>query len=82
MEKEIKIDYSIYRVEEIVQINSFWTLLASNRYQKMAKDELISRYRTYQNIIHNKALEKEYDRMFQSMYQRSIYKIMKEWMKG
>ena len=75
--KEYKIDYELYTVDELVKIIKFFQLIEKTKNKRVAKDELINGYNEYRNILKNKALEKEYDRMLFEKSHVSIYDVMK-----
>ena len=75
--KEYKIDYELYSVDELVKIIKFFQLIEKTKTKRVAKDELINGYNEYRNILKNKALEKEYDRMLFEKSHVSIYDVMK-----
>ena len=75
--KEYKIDYELYTVDELVKIIKFFQLIEKTKTKRVAKDELIDGYNEYRNILKNKALEKEYDRMLFEKSHVSIYDVMK-----
>ena len=78
MNKEYKIDYEMFDTLEVIKILEFFQLIEKTKNQKVNKQLLIDKYREYQGILRNKALEKEYDKMLQSVSGVSIYKVMKE----
>lgn len=63
MEKEYKIDYDMFNVAEIIKIIEFFRLIESTKKKRVKKEILLEKYREYQNILNNKALEKKYDKM-------------------
>ena len=75
--KEYKIDYELYTVDELVKIIKFFQLIEKTKTKRVAKEELINGYNEYRNILKNKALEKEYDRMLFEKSHVSIYDVMK-----
>lgn len=74
---EYKIDYDLYSVDEIVKIIKFFQLIEKTKTKRVSKDELANAYNEYRNILKNKALEKEYDRMLFEKSHVSIYDVMK-----
>lgn len=78
MDREYKIDYEMFNALEVVKIIEFFQLIEKTKHQKIKKELLIEKYREYQSILRNKALEKEYDKMLYDMCGVSIYKVMKE----
>lgn len=78
MNKEYKIDYEMFDTLEVIKILEFFQLIEKTKKQKVDKQLLIEKYREYQSILRNKALEKEYDKMLQNVSGVSIYKVMKE----
>lgn len=75
--KEYKIDYELYTVDELVKIIKFFQLIEKTKTRRVAKAELIEAYNEYRNILKNKALEKEYDKMLFEKSHVSIYEVMK-----
>ena len=75
--KEYKIDYELYTVDELVKIIKFFRLIEKTKTKRVAKDDLINAYNEYRNILKNKALEKEYDKMLFEKSHVSIYEVMK-----
>ena len=75
--KEYKIDYELYTVDELVKIIKFFQLIEKTKTRIVAKAELIEAYNEYRNILKNKALEKEYDKMLFEKSHVSIYEVMK-----
>lgn len=75
--KEYKIDYELYTVDELVKIIKFFQLIEKTKTKRVAKEEIINGYNEYRNILKNKALEKEYDRMLFEKSHVSIYDVMK-----
>ena len=79
--KEYLIDYDMFSVEEIVKIVGFFhTIENINKGRKYNKKEVIEKYKEYRNILNNKSLEKQYDKMLENMTKASIYKTMKSLM--
>lgn len=75
--KEYKIDYELYTVDELVKIIKFFQLIERTKTKRVSKEELRTAYNEYRNILKNKALEKEYDRMLFEKSHVSIYDVMK-----
>lgn len=75
--KEYKIDYELYTVDELVKIIKFFQLIERTKTKRVSKEELRTVYNEYRNILKNKALEKEYDRMLFEKSHVSIYNVMK-----
>ena len=75
--REYKIDYELYTVDELVKIIKFFQLIEKTKTRRVAKNELIEAYNEYRNILKNKALEKEYDKMLFEKSHVSIYEVMK-----
>lgn len=75
-EVEYKIDFEIFTTVEIVKIMEFYHLVSVAFSKKKHNDALLDKYREYQAIINNKALEKKYDKMFASVHGFSIYSFM------
>ena len=75
--KEYKIDFDLFSTEEIVKIFSFFALIESSQKRKVPASTLINRHKEYQAIVNNKALEKQYDKMLQSLANVSIYETIK-----
>lgn len=76
-EIDYQIDYDLFKVEEIVKIINFFKLIEKNKHHKVSKEELINAYHEYQNILNNKSLEKQYDKMLEKQIGVSIYQTMK-----
>lgn len=76
--KEYKIDFDLFTTEEVVKIFSFFALIESSQKRKIPAPTLIKRYQEYQAIVNNKALEKQYDKMLQSLANVSIYETIKQ----
>lgn len=76
--KEYLIDYDMFSVEEIVKIVNFFKLIENiNKNKRYKKDDVIEKYNEYRNILNNKSLEKQYDKMMEKRSNVSIYKTMK-----
>lgn len=75
-----QIDYDMFTTMEIVKIIEFFRLIESTKAKKVKKELLVSKYREYQNIINNKALEKKYDKMLEEKSNVSIYNVMKNYL--
>ncbi len=75
-----QIDYDMFTTMEIVKIIEFFRLIESTKTKKVKKELLVSKYREYQNIINNKALEKKYDKMLEEKSNVSIYNVMKNYL--
>ena len=77
-EIDYQIDYDIFTVEEIVKIINFFKMIERNKHHKISSEELKISYREYQNILNNKSLEKQYDKMLEKQIGVSIYHTMKD----
>ena len=76
--KEYAIDYDMFTVEEIVKIVNFFKVIENiNKNRRYKKDEVIEKYNEYRNILNNKSLEKQYDKMMEKRSNVSIYQTMK-----
>jgi uncharacterized protein YktA (UPF0223 family) len=76
--KEYLIDYDMFSVEEIVKIVNFFKLIENiNKNKRYKKDDVIEKYNEYRNILNNKSLEKQYDKMMEKRSNVSIYQTMK-----
>lgn len=75
---EYKIDFDLFTTEEVVKIYAFFSLIESTKKRKVPTKILLEKYREYQAIIKNKALEKKYDKMVKEATQVSIYETMKQ----
>lgn len=76
--KEYAIDYDMFTVEEIVKIVNFFKIIENiNKNRRYKKDEVIEKYNEYRNILNNKSLEKQYDKMMEKRSNVSIYQTMK-----
>lgn len=80
MDEKYDIDYELFTVYEIVKIIEFFNLVEQTKTKKVKPDLLVSRYREYQKIINNKALEKQYDKMLQKKSNVSIYQTLKPYL--
>ena len=80
MDEKYDIDYELFTVYEIVKIIEFFNLVEQPKTKKVKPDLLVSRYREYQKIINNKALEKQYDKMLQKKSNVSIYQTLKPYL--
>ena len=63
----LDIDYELFTTEEIVKIFNFFSLISRNKHQRVRKDELVSGYKEFMNIINNKSLQKQYERKFEKV---------------
>ena len=82
MNKEYKIDYDLFNAYEIIKIIEFFTLIEKTKTKKVNKQELITKYHEYQNILRSKILEKQYDKMLYEKSHVSIYRVMKSIMES
>ncbi len=82
MNTEYKIDYDLFNAYEIIKIIEFFTLIEKTKTKKVNKQELITKYHEYQNILRSKILEKQYDKMLYEKSHISIYKVMKSIMES
>ena len=80
MDEKYDIDYELFTVYEIVKIIEFFNMVEQTKTKKVKPDLLVSRYREYQKIINNKALEKQYDKMLQKKSNVSIYQTLKPYL--
>ena len=76
-DQNFDIDYDMFTTLEIIKIIEFFNLIISTKTKKVSKELLVTKYREYQNIINNKAMEKKYDKMLEEKEQVSIYRTMK-----
>ena len=74
------IDYDMFSVEEIVKIINFMRLVEDTKRKKVDKDLLVSKYNEYRNILNNKTLEKQYDKMLLKKSGVSIYETVKNYL--
>lgn len=74
------IDYDMFSVEEIVKIINFMRLVEDTKRKKVNKDLLVSKYNEYRNILNNKTLEKQYDKMLLKKSGVSIYETVKNYL--
>lgn len=81
MEEKFDIDYELFNAMEIVKIIEFFCLIEKTKTKKINPDVLVERYKEYRNIINNKALEKQYDKMLYKKSKVSIYEVMKPYLK-
>ena len=76
--QEYMIDYDMFSVEEVVKIIGFFRLIEDiNNGKKYNREDVVSKYNEYRNILNNKALEKQYDKMMEKNSKVSIYNTMK-----
>ncbi|MDD3171815.1 MAG: UPF0223 family protein [Bacilli bacterium] len=80
MEQDYKIDYEMFTAMEITKIINFFILIEKTKHKKISKEEMVSKYREYQGILNNKALEKQYDKMLYDRIKISIYQTMKNYL--
>lgn len=74
------IDYDMFSVEEIVKIINFMRLVEDTKRKKVNKELLVSKYNEYRNILNNKTLEKQYDKMLLKKSGVSIYETVKDYL--
>ena len=77
MEKDYKIDYDLFTVQEVVRIIGFMHLIEQTKTKKVDPALLVARYNEYRAILNNKSLEKQYDKMLYAKSSVSIYQVMK-----
>jgi uncharacterized protein YktA (UPF0223 family) len=75
---EYKVDFDLFTTEELVKIYGFFSLVESTKKRRIPKGVILDRYKEYQTIINNKALEKKYDKMLFAFSQVSIYDVVKK----
>ena len=80
MEKDYRIDFDLFEIQEIVKIIDFFRLIEQSQKKKVNKEVLIDKYKEYQKIISNKTLEKKYDKMLYEKSRVSIYQTMKQYL--
>ena len=76
-EYNYEIDYDMFSTMEIVKIIEFFRLIESTKVKKINPKMLVDKYHEYQNILHNKSLEKKYDKMLQKKSNISIWDTVK-----
>lgn len=81
MEEKFDIDYELFNAIEIVKIIEFFCLIEKTKTKKVNSEVLVTKYKEYRNIINNKALEKQYDKMLYKKSKVSIYEVMKPYLK-
>ena len=81
MEEKFDIDYELFDAMEIVKIIEFFCLIEKTKTKKVNPEVLVSKYKEYRNIINNKSLEKQYDKMLYKKSKVSIYEVMKPYLK-
>lgn len=81
MEEKFDIDYELFDAMEIVKIIEFFCLIEKTKTKKVNPQTLVEKYKEYRNIINNKALEKQYDKMLYKKSRVSIYEVMKPYLK-
>ena len=74
------IDFDMFSVEEIVKIISFFRMVEDTKKKRVNKEMLVNKYNEYRNILNNKSLEKQYDKMLLKKSGVSIYDTMKEYL--
>lgn len=77
--KEYKIDYELFSALEIIKIMEFFNLIVQTKTKSIDKKNLIEKYNEYRNILNNKTLEKQYDKMLFQAERVSIYKVVKSY---
>lgn len=78
---EYIIDYDMFTVEEVVKIIGLFKMIEDiNKGRRFNKEEAIRKYNEYRNILNNKSLEKQYDKMLEKNSKVSIYNTMKDLM--
>ncbi len=80
MEKDYRIDFDMFEIQEILKIIDFFRLIEQSQKKKANKEVLIDKYKEYQKIINNKTLEKKYDKMLYEKSGVSIYQTMKQYL--
>jgi len=75
---EYKIDFDLFSAQEIIKIVSFFFLIEQTKTKSINKELLISKYKEYRDILNNKTLEKQYDKMLYDKSKVSIYKTMQK----
>ena len=80
MEDKFDIDYDLFNAMEIVKIIEFFCLIEQTKTRKIKPEVLVSKYKEYRNIINNKSLEKQYDKMLYKKSKVSIYEVMKPYL--
>ena len=71
-----EINFDLFNVEETIKIISFMRLIEETKKRKVSSKLLIEKYNEYRNILNNKSLEKQYDKMLEKKCGISIYRIM------
>ena len=80
MEDKFDIDYELFNAMEIVKIIEFFCLIEKTKTKKVNPDLLVAKYKEYRNILNNKSLEKQYDKMLYKKSKVSIYEVMKPYL--
>lgn len=80
MNEKYEIDYELFTALEIIKIIEFFSLIEQTRTRIIKADLLLSKYREYQNILNNKSLEKQYDKMLYKRSKVSIYEVMRTYL--
>ncbi len=81
MEQMYDIDYEIFNAYEIVKIIEFFCLIEKTKTKKVNPELLVEKYLEYRNILNNKTLEKQYDKMLYKKCKVSIYETVKPYLK-
>ncbi len=71
------IDYDQFTTVEIIEIVTFLNLIEQANEGKVDSDELLKKYKEYQNIIRSKAMEKQIDKAFKKVSGYSVYQTIK-----
>ncbi len=75
----IDIDYASFTTEEIIKIFDFFNLISIYvKSGKVKKQDLISSYHTYRNVLNSIAFEKRYNKMFEEKTGIKIYQTMRD----
>ncbi len=74
---DFEIDYDMFTTEEIVRIYNFYKLVIRFAHNHLHQEEVLAEYEIYRKIINNKALEKKYDKNFETKTGISIYHLIK-----
>ncbi len=73
-----KIDYDMFTTEEIIKIINFFNMIWKHQNRAFPSSDVAKAYHEYRTIINNKALEKQYDAMFQKETGISIFHTLND----
>lgn len=77
-EEIVNIDFDLFKIEEIVLIYSFYSLMQKNQKHPQNPQIILDAYNLYRNTINSISLEKKYNLEFEEKTGISIYHIIKK----